>query len=102
VLDFIQKTLGLGRVTIYESSAIFSITSQKEIQFIIELFTKYPLNSTKHLNFLDFKKAFELYTKSTVKVPEIIMEVESIKNNMNSKRIVLEMPISHQIHITHN
>lgn len=102
VLDFIQKTLGLGRVTIYESSAIFSITSQKEIQFIIELFTKYPLNSTKHLNFLDFKKAFELYTKSTVKVPELIMEVESIKNNMNSKRIVLEMPMSHQINITHN
>ena len=29
VLDFIQKTLGIGRVTIYQSSAIFSITSQK-------------------------------------------------------------------------
>jgi len=35
VLDFIQKTLGIGRVTIYESSAIFSITSQKEIHFIL-------------------------------------------------------------------
>jgi hypothetical protein len=102
VLDFIQKNLDLGRVTIYESSAIFSITSQKEIQFIIELFTKYPLNSTKYLNFLDFKKAFELYINSKVKDPELVLEIDSIKNNMNSKRTTFEMPKSHQIHITHN
>lgn len=102
VLNFIQKNLDLGRVTIYESSAIFSITSQKEIQFIIELFTKYPLNSTKHLNFLDFKKAFELYINSKVKDSELALEIDSIKNNMNSKRTTFEMPKSHQIHITHN
>jgi dsRNA-specific ribonuclease len=89
-------------VTIYESSAIFSITSQKEIQFIIELFMKYPLNSTKHLNFLDFNRAFKLYTNSKIKVPELVLEIESIKNNMNSKRTVFEMPKSHQIHITPN
>lgn len=49
MLYFIKKTLGIGKVTIYESSAIFSITSQKEIKSILELFTKYPLNTTKYL-----------------------------------------------------
>ena len=102
ILDFIQKTLGIGRVTIYQSSAIFSITSQKEIKFILEFFTKYPLNTTKHLNFLEFKKAFELYINSKFKTPELVLEIESIKNSMNSKRTALKMPKSHQILITSN
>lgn len=99
VLDFIQKTLGIGRVTTYKSFAIYAITSQKEIKYILDFFTKYPLNTTKHLNFLSFKKAFELYKGSKVKTSELIMEIECIKNSMNSKRTILDMS-SHKINIT--
>jgi hypothetical protein len=60
-LDFIQNNLGIGRVTIYQSSAIFALTAQKEIKFLLEFFTKYSLNTTKYLNLLAFKKGFELY-----------------------------------------
>lgn len=99
VLDFIQKTLGIGKVTTYKSSAIYAITSQKEIKYILDFFTKYPLNTTKHLNFLSFKKAFELYKGCFVRTSGLIMEIESIKNSMNSKRTVLDMS-SHKINIT--
>lgn len=99
VLDTIQKTLGLGRVTTYKSSATYAITSQKEIQFILDIFTKYNLNTTKHLNFLSFKKAFEIYTGSKIKNSKLIQEIASIKSSMNTKRTVFDTT-SFKINIT--
>jgi hypothetical protein len=90
VLDTIQKTLGLGRVTTYKSSATYAITSQKEIKSILDIFTKYNLNTTKHLNFLSFKKAFEIYTGSKIKNSNLIQEIASIKSSMNTKRTVFD------------
>ena len=45
------------------------------------------------------KKAFELYKGSNVRSSEVIMEIDSIKNNMNSKRTVFDMS-SHKLNIT--
>jgi hypothetical protein len=99
VLDIIQKTLGLGRVTTYKSSATYAITSQKEIKFIIDIFTKYTLNTTKHLNFLSFKRAFEIYKGSKIKDSKLIQEIASIKSSMNTKRTVFDTT-SFKINIT--
>ena len=95
-LNIIQKTLGVGKVTTYRSSATYAITSQKEIRLILDIFTKYPLNTTKHLNFICFKKAFDLYNDSIVRTSKLIMEIDNIKN---SKRTVFDMP-SQKINIT--
>ena len=60
VLIFIQKSLGVGQVRTYGNSTIFVISNLKDLQIIIDIFSQTSLNTTKHLNFLDFKKAYEL------------------------------------------
>lgn len=58
MLIFIQKTLGIGKVYTTGKVAQYEVFDLKGVAKIIEIFTQYPLNSTKLLNFLDFKKAF--------------------------------------------
>lgn len=108
VLEYIQKSLGIGKIYIYKNEATFTVSAQEEIKIIIDFFSKNHLNSTKHLNFLSFKKAFELYTgldnsrlssldKSSL---DLKKEIELIKSSMNSKRSEIKLPESHQIRIT--
>ena len=40
------------------------VSNQIELKLLIDIFSKYDLNTTKYLNFLSFRKAFELYTNS--------------------------------------
>jgi len=102
MLYFIRDTLKLGKVIIDKSRAIcyYRISTLKEIQEIINIFNKYSLNSTKILNFINFKEAFELYINSKEKTPELAQNLEKIKSGMNSKRINFELPTWHQIKIT--
>lgn len=50
VLNYIIKILGIGNVYILKSSstALFSVISRAELLFIICIFSKYNLNTTKH------------------------------------------------------
>ncbi|PQE22338.1 cytochrome c oxidase subunit 2 (mitochondrion) protein [Rutstroemia sp. NJR-2017a BBW] len=57
----------------------FSVTRHKDIEKILDIFTKYPLNCTKLLNFFDFKKAFELYTSSKIKGENIAQQINDLK-----------------------
>nr|YP_010608740.1 hypothetical protein PNX16_mgp031 [Drechslerella dactyloides]WAN89820.1 hypothetical protein [Drechslerella dactyloides] len=75
--------------------AIFTVSSQKEISIVIEIFNNSPLNTTKHLNFLDFKKAFYLYINTTKKTLNLKKEIDNIKNGMNNERSYFEMPANH-------
>lgn len=54
------------------------------IKFVIPHFDKYPLVTSKNLDFLDFKRVALLKNKLSLD------EVLSIKNNMNSKRSFME------------
>lgn len=91
-LDFIHKELGIGKVWTRDNKAFFTVIRQNEINCLIQIFTQYPLKSTKGLNFLDFKKAFELYTSSKSKSSkEMFNEIGSIKKNMNSLRTNYDM-----------
>lgn len=57
-LNFIRNSLGgVGNVTTEGSVAYYKVTSQKEIKLILEIFDKYPLNSSKHLDFIAFRRA---------------------------------------------
>lgn len=71
----------------YRNTALYKIIRIKDIQVIIDIFESNPLNTTKHLNFLDFKKAYELYTKSDQKSLELINLIDNIKSGMNKSRI---------------
>ena len=103
MLIFIQKTLGIGKVSTYGSVSTYEVYDLKGTAKIIEIFTKYSfLNSTKLLNFLDYKKAFELY-RSTKKISkEIDQEITNIKNGMNKQRTNFQMPESYSPQITPN
>lgn len=101
VLEFIQEYLGIGGVNLSKNEATFVVSSKKEVKLIIDIFSQYSLNTTKYLNFLDFKKAFELYTNpNSLSRSDLNKEINLIKCGMNSKRFDLEMPKSHQIRIT--
>lgn len=104
VLKFIQKTLGLGKVTSMKGGRMsrLIIQSQKEVEEIIKIFSNYTLQSSKLLNFLEFKKAFELYNNHSEKTEELFKKIEIIKSRMNRKRTNYRMPKGHEYHITPN
>ena len=73
-------------------SAYLKVTSLSEVKTIIDIFSTYPLNSNKHLKFLAFREAYELYILPQNKPrDEIIQEISIIKNTMNSKRVYCEI-----------
>lgn len=91
MLYFIQKKIGLGKVYISGNTTKLIIVKQEEIAKLLEIFLDYPLQSTKYLNYLDFKKAFELYTNRTKaqqskNSEELFIEIFEIKKGMNTKR----------------
>ena len=100
MLHSIQSTLEIGKVYITGSTARFVVTNVKDTSEIIDIFSKYPLNTTKLLNFQDFKKAFEIYTSSRLKTPEILEKVEKIRLGMNSLRSDFTLPSSYSAHVT--
>ena len=52
--------LGIGKVRLYKNECIFNVADKEGIKLLISIFDKYNLN-TKYLDYLDFKKAFNLY-----------------------------------------
>jgi hypothetical protein len=91
----------LGRVHKKDKACQYVIDKVDEIKEIINIFTKRPLNTTKHLNFLNFKEAFIIYINSEPN--EILHEkLDSLKNKMNSQREDFQLPSDHQHLITPN
>jgi hypothetical protein len=100
ILHLIQSTLKLGKVYINGSAARFVVTNVKDTAKIIDIFSRYTLNTTKLLNFRDFKKAFEVYTSSRLKTTDILDEVEEIRSGMNSLRSDFTLPPFYSVRIT--
>lgn len=101
VLYFIQNTLGIGKVVFFKSKVSFVVYAQSELQVIIDILTESPLNSTKQLNFLAFKKAFELYiNKDSQNKLKTYSEIDAISNSINSKKMDYTLAKSHKIHVT--
>jgi hypothetical protein len=98
-LEYISNTLGLGKVIVNQVSkeARFIVTTQHGVAVIIAIFSKYNLNSTKHLNFLAFERAFLLYMKnnSLEARKEVKPILEGIKSEMNSQRTDFNLPLNH-------
>lgn len=99
-LYFIQEKLGIGEIRDRGSKAVFTIRAQKDIVKIIDILSKNPLNTKKYLDFSDFKRAFEFYTNSKEKTPELIEKISYIKKGMNKSRTCFNMPAEHKYRIT--
>jgi LAGLIDADG endonuclease len=90
VLVKIQNKLGIGSITQItnkndkalrlEKKSTFIISKQEDVKKLIAILDKYaPLNTTKYLDFLSWKKAFLLYISSKEKS---IIEKEIIKSEI--------------------
>ena len=104
VLHYIQSILRIGSVHTNRSMAIFVVSIQDEIRVIVEIFYKFKLNSTKHLDFLAFRKGFLLYVKDkSLKVRrEIKAELIKIRSGINRQRTDYYMPEIYEYNITSN
>jgi hypothetical protein len=104
VLYFIQSILRIGSVHTYRSAANFVVSTQDEIKVIVDIFSKFKLNSTKHLDFLAFRKGFLLYVKDNSHKARREIKAELIKtgSEINRKRTDYNMPEIHEYNITSN
>jgi hypothetical protein len=96
-LNYIKSKLDVGKVYFYKDSQIFVVTKKEDIILLISIFDKYTLNTTKYLDYLDFKKAFNLYHNKKYLTRELIAELLELKNSINTKRTSFSMPESHVV-----
>lgn len=102
VLEAIAFRLKVGYVNIGEHFASYSVTSKQDLIKIFSIFDKFPLNTSKNLNYLMLKKGYELYfnrQNSGQISSEVANEIIALKDQMNRKRIQFKHP-GHRIIIT--
>lgn len=98
VLNYIKDKLNCGQVTVKEDIALFSITNKDCLQTILfPIFDNFSLNTTKHLDYLNFKQALNLIinAEQNKNKEQIIKKILNLKNNMNKNRINFELPLNH-------
>jgi hypothetical protein len=108
VLRYISAKLGVGGVRVYKNECIFSVTDKKGILLLISIFDKYNLNTSKYLDYLDFKQAFFYYinrnnnldSETKITSGAIKKKIIELKNKMNTNRINFDRPESSKIIIT--
>ena len=99
VLNFIKNKLGFGLVYTYKNTVTFRVTKKEDIWKLIDIFDKYTLNTSKFLDFIDFKKAFTKYYNREKLTEELIAQILQLKYNINTSRSNFNMPENH-INIT--
>jgi hypothetical protein len=94
VLRYISSKLGIGKVRLYENECIFNVADKEGIKLLISIFYKYNFNTTKQLDYLDFKKAFHLYFNrdKELKAESVKDEILELKNKMNTNRVNFDRP----------
>lgn len=102
VLRIIQERLGIGGVRIYKDECIFTVTDKKGITLLISIFDKFNLNTSKYLDYLDFKEAFLFYFNRDNNLnPDSVKDIMfEFKNRMNTNRIIFDRPENSKIVIT--
>ena len=84
LLEAIQKTLGVGRITKSGKIALmFAVDSIKEMPIIINHFNKYPLITQKLSDYLIFKQCYEIIDKREHLTEKGLLEILSLKSSLN-------------------
>lgn len=103
-LELIKDTLGCGRLNSERDTLVFTISQLSAIEIIlIPLFEQFPLNTTKYLDYLAFKKAFFKYKQrktSELSKQDIFSSIIKLKDSMNDKRVNYDLPAGHRVIIT--
>lgn len=90
LLNQLEKFFNCGTVIVDNKKTKtfkFQISNLKDIELkVIPHFSKYPLLSSKKLNFNDFKKAFTLFKNRAHKTAAGLDEIKKLKTGMNKGR----------------
>nr|QJQ35383.1 LAGLIDADG endonuclease [Fusarium pseudonygamai] len=96
VLHKIANGLGVGRVLVNKNkdSALFFISKFEDINSVlIPLFKNFPLQTTKHLDFISFAEAASIiFNSRNLKKKLSLLELEKIidlKQSINTKRLII-------------
>ena len=103
MIEFIVQRLKIGKVYFDDHFVYFNVFKQSELKILFYIFDKYPLNTSKNLNYIMWKQGYELYIyRETLprNQNEIFNEIIDLKNQMNKRRISFKQPEGHCINIT--
>ena len=96
VLYKIASALGVGRVLVNKNkdSALFFISKFEDINSVlIPLFKNYPLQTTKHLDFISFANAASIiFNSKNLKKKLSLLELDKLrdlKQSTNTKRLII-------------
>ena len=91
-----MNTLGIGKVfpSADKKRITFKVTILHEISIIIAIFDKYNLNTTKHLDYLAFARAYKLYVDNKNRA-DIMPSIQGIIREMNKQRTDFNLPVNH-------
>ncbi len=96
VLLSICNRLAIGNINESDEECKFVVSDKEGIIKLIRIFDKYNLNTTKYLDYLDFKEAFNLYhSRNGLLSEELKDKLMKLKSGMNSNRISFNMPENH-------
>lgn len=96
VLVYVHNTLGIGIVNQEGEECKFVVSNIEGIRSLIAIFDLYNLNTTKYLDYMDFREAFNLYRgRNGLVSDELKDKILNLKNSMNSNRTNFNMPSNH-------
>ncbi len=83
VLYYVKNQLRVGYITKDNTKGQYFIRDRKVIETVIfPIFDKYPLLTSKHFDYLKFKKAFSILTDSTATKENKNIKLLKLKNSM--------------------
>lgn len=95
VLNYLQTKFNMGKVYQHSNSAAWKVNRQAEVEKIISIFSENPLNTTKRLDFEDWKRSFELYINRDNNAGnnpnyklDVFSLIDEIKKGMNLIRYI--------------
>lgn len=102
LLEYVKQRLGVGGISVGKESASYTVTSKADLLKILTIMDKRSLNTSKNLNYIMFRKAYDLYfNRESIKVSiELREKLIGLKDQMNKKRIEFNQPKDHSINIT--
>jgi len=103
VLKFIQDQLGAGIILAERDSLVFYLQKAEDLENILfPLLDSFPLNSTKYMDYLIFKKTYFIKKDRSYRTPEGSSHLKNLLSQLNNKRTDYSYPENHTFRITPN
>ena len=98
----IFERLCVGNIHIRSSTVNYTISNKEGLAKIFSILDKKSLNTTKYLNYITFRQAYDLYANrgSRFVEKELKGKILSLKDQMNKKRVNFDLPLSHSVNIS--